>query len=373
MSKGAYNTTDALTPLEDPSQGTRPEQQTHNLTDYLATSMDNSAMEDYLATSKDNRILDDYPATSLDTRVLEDYPATSLDTRILEDYPATSLDTRVLQLEVENSTDTVTARLRNNFCAESDQAIFFYLTVIFGSLLTVFVILFIIFLFLVWRKFIRKEDMKKVSRAESWRYESSLYVNPGRHKPAVPVYVPSPTLPFSQPNQPSSQPVISQPQYSQPLHHEEHSRHSRLLNADVIEEESSNYNTLERLSAEGSTRAATPQITPHQSPLLVSRRGSQGGWSRNSTLNGHLNRSGTPGTSPIGTPQTSPLLQRSRAFQQNGHNRTGSLSTALRGVDIIRCTTPGHPPPSSSPANNRRRQISLGDRGISERASLLDH
>jgi len=279
---------------------------------------------------------------------------------------STSLDSRMefSKLEVENTTDSVTARLQDSYCADQ---IYFYLTVILGSALAVFIILFTIVLFVVWRKFIRKEDMKKVSRAESWRYESSLYVNPGRQKPAVPVYVPTPTLPFSSPSQP-----ISQPQYSQPLHHEDQPRHSRLLNADVIEEESSNYNTLERLSAEGSTRAATPQPTPHQSPMLVSRRSSQGGRSINSTLNRHLHRSGTPGTSPLGTPQTSPLLSRSRAFHPNGHNRSGSLSSALRGVDIIRCTTPGYPP-SSSPANNRRRQISVGERGLAEHSALLEN
>jgi len=123
---------------------------------------------------------------------------------------------------------------------------------------------------------------------------------------------------------------------------------NRKEKVDVIQEvDTPRYDTLDRWSAEGSTRAASPQT----SPLLNSRHGSNAATYSPSTINsmpgGQHSRSGTPGLTPQATPPSSPPGRRSGASR--GHNRNSSLSSALRGVDIIRCGTPGYPPPPPSP------------------------
>jgi len=242
--------------------------------------------------------------------------------------------------------------------------VYFYLTIILGSLLLLSVLFSVLLFVFIWIRHIKEPACKKVSRAESWRYESSVYVNPGRQKPSIPVYVPSPTIPVSSfaamaaaqqiAAVGTGQHISSGQQYNG----QQINRNSRLLaSPEVIPEEGSNYNTLERISTEGSTRAASPQQSPFQNRRDDSSH--QNAWSRTSTLNGQIYRTGTPGNTPLTTPQTSPLLQRSRPGQSSGHsghNRNGSLSSALRGVDIIRCTTPGYPPPPSPPTHSRRRK-----------------
>jgi len=159
------------------------------------------------------------------------------------------------------------------------------------------------------------------------------------------VYVPSPTLPLTHPLE---QPTLDTFQQ----------RISRSFNGEMIPEEASNFNTLERLSNEGSTRAASPQ----QTPLLY--------------------RHGNAGLTPAGTPQVSPNLNRSRHTSSNTpmntrrstsnhtgmnqgsvstgispgwghpigrHQRDNSLTSVLRGVDFIRCTTPGQIRSTPSP------------------------
>jgi len=260
--------------------------------------------------------------------------------------------------------------------SDCEGQVYFYLTVVLGSVLVLFIIFLLFIALFVWRKYIRREDIKKVSRAESWRYEANIYINPGRQLSSVPVYpsvatsqsastastAPAPVvLPYATPNNATNQSRAK-----------EVSRNSRLLSADIIEEESSNYNTLERISLEGSTREATPNATPQNTPLLgASRRDSVENiddWSTNTTLNRQNQRSRV-GASPLTTPHGSPLLARARLHHTHGHtghSRTGSLSGALRGVDIIRCTTPGHPPPSP-PISGRIRQLSLGENPPTER------
>lgn len=242
-------------------------------------------------------------------------------------------------------TEAITTELTTEF-NECTDIIYKYLTFILGSLLGCTLVVLVILLLFIWKQFYRRSGGKKVSRAESWRYESSIYINPARHKGGVPIYVPSPTLPLTQPlalHSPGDQEIsIDTFQH----------RISRSFNAEIIPEEASNFNTIERLSNEASTRAASPQQTP-----LLYRRDSQLG-------------------TPIGTPQVSPHLHRARHNSSNTglnirhtsssnqglnartgsvtgatspgwgnptgsrHQRNNSLSSALRGVDIIRCTTP---------------------------------
>lgn len=64
------------------------------------------------------------------------------------------------------------------------------------GVIVVLVLILSLFLFmLLWSRVINKEmgDTKKVSRAESWRYEASMYINPPNRQ--QPVFIPPPPFP----------------------------------------------------------------------------------------------------------------------------------------------------------------------------------
>merc|ERR1712013_101367 len=86
--------------------------------------------------------------------------------------------------------------------------IYFYLSIGLGTLCGVFLIMFIIASIITRAKLRKNSEHKKVSRAESWRYEPSLYINhPVAQKP---VYVAPPLPPPSSPSD-SGPPTWSRP------------------------------------------------------------------------------------------------------------------------------------------------------------------
>merc|ERR1719357_1571247 len=86
--------------------------------------------------------------------------------------------------------------------------IYFYLSIGLGTLCGVLLIIFIIASIITRSKLRNNPEHKKVSRAESWRYEPSLYINhPVAQKP---VYVSPPLPPPSSPSD-SGPPTWSRP------------------------------------------------------------------------------------------------------------------------------------------------------------------
>jgi len=312
-------------------------------TDVDTFKMDNSTSEETFYIEDDflSDIPEDYLQDDISNHPSEDY----LEEDILNHF---KINVSSLEEVLGNNNSAVggfrteaITELSTEFNECTDK-IYKYLTVILGSLLGLTLVLLIILVSFLWKHYYKRDRGKKVSRAESWRYESSIYVNPGRQKSGIPVYVPSPTLPLTQPLEQD----ISIDTFQQ--------RISRSFNTKMIPEEASNFNTLERLSNEGSTRAASPQ----QTPLLY--------------------RHGSPPLTPAGTPQVSPNMNRSRHTSSNTplntrrsssnhagsvstaispgwgnptgrHQRDNSLTSVLRGVDVIRCTTPGQVRATPSP------------------------